>query len=207
MAREMHGLCSADAPLRFHSQLDWLLPNAATALHPTRSAEPQRMSDSCLSHGNPLPSGEKVQRGMRDFTQVCTLVPHVVTAAELEYAIKKLVAPVSRRIGKLAARRRPPQVSSYWPTGARKLARRVLRWSFSAQRSIDKYDGLGAYFNWKKEEIDVPANEAGQFAKGGALDSPPNLPKRAAKFEPLYQQLGSRTTGVAPRKCSAQSAR
>jgi len=68
--------------------------DAATALRPTRSAEPQRMSDSCLSRGNPLPSGEKVQR---DFAQVCTLVPHIVTAAELEYAIKTLVAPVSRR--------------------------------------------------------------------------------------------------------------
>ena len=71
--------------------------DAATALRPTRSAEPQRMSDSCLSSGNPLPSGEKVQR---DFAQVCTLVPNIVTAAELEYAIKMLVAPVSRRTRK-----------------------------------------------------------------------------------------------------------
>jgi len=78
MAREMHGLCSADAPLRFHSQPDWLLPNAATALRPTRKECPIAAS----AMGNPLPSREKVRHGLCDFAQVCTLVPHVVTAAE-----------------------------------------------------------------------------------------------------------------------------
>jgi len=142
MAREMHGLCSADASLRFHSQPDWLLPNAATALRPTRKECPIAAS----AVGNPLPSRETVRHGLRDVAQVYTLVP---------------------TLSRLQKSNTPSRSSGRFPL-------RVLLTSTM----------LGSIFQLKEEEIDVPANEAGQFAKGGALDSPPNLPKGRRNLSP-----------------------